>query len=124
VYVPVETSLLGDDAEPGAAFVGRPLRGGRVALVIESRRYDDRHSPCFADLVERAAERLRAGRPDRIVDEDELEPVGHWVASTGEVRIEYARQAQRLEAYLGTALDPAELKTTKTALRQIRGAVG
>lgn len=124
VYVPVETSALGYEAEPGSAFVGRPMRGDRIALVIEGRRYDDHHEPCFADLVERGAERLRGGRPDRIVDAAELEPVGRWIANAGEVRIEYRRQAERLEAYLGTTLDSADLKTSKAAIRQIRGAFG
>jgi hypothetical protein len=122
VYVPVETSALAYETEPGAALVGRPMGGGRVMLVIEGRRYDDQHEPCFADLVERAADRLRAGRHDQVVDESELQAVGTWLPRAAEVRIEYKRQADQLAAYLGTELDPADLRTSTSAIRQIRGS--
>ncbi|HEY1367033.1 MAG TPA: hypothetical protein VGF23_07970 [Gaiellaceae bacterium] len=125
LYVPRPGTPLASNLERGAAIAGNgPERdSGFVPVAVEERRFGESLGSTYADRVERAAEKLGGfgGGGGRRLRAEELVAVATFDRSRGEVRIEYERQAAALAGWLGvSALDEAELQTTRSVLGALR----
>jgi hypothetical protein len=122
VYVPAPGSAFERELEPASAVLGTKAGNGLAWVAVEEPRYGGMNST-YADRLETCVARLRARL--RSVRTDQLIEVGTFDASAGLVRIEYARAARQLAAWLGSEeLDETELRTTRSVLGEIRREIG